>query len=265
MRIGCQINTWKNDDVAAAIDEMGQVGLDGIETFTSHLKPYYDEPEKFKSMLDAAGLRLSGAYFFSEGFIDPAAEDSVVAEAAAACSFLGAVGGDFLIANGGIGKGDPPRGFDDADFAQFAKLLNRIGAAAAAAGVGAVVHPHQKCMVETPADVDRLVDAGVDRHRVGLCVHADHQLSVGADPYEIYEKHAVWVRYAHIGNSLRGKGSFIGEGDLDQLRLMRPLLETGFDGWIIIECGKEGVSPADYARNAMAYIDSAWPEMKREK
>lgn len=264
MRIGCQINTWKSDDVAAVIAEMAKVGIDGIETFTTHLEPYYDEPEKFKSMLDAADLRLSGVYFFSGGFIDPAAEDSVVAEAAAACRFLGAVGGDFLIANGGIGKGDPPRGFDDADFAQFAKVLNGIGAEAADAGVGAVVHPHQKCMVETPADVDRLVAAGVDRRRVGLCVHAAHQLSVGADPYEIYEKHAACVRYAHIGNSSSGKGSFIGEGDLDQLRLMRALLETGFDGWIIIECGKEGVSPADYARRSTDYLKATWPQINWE-
>lgn len=260
MRIGCQIGMWRSDDTESVIAAMGNVGVDGIETFTTHLKPYYDQPRKFKTLLKAGRLRLSGAYFNSDGFVDPAAEQAVIAEAAGACRFLQAVGGDFLVVNGGIGKGQPARNFSDADFRQLAKVLNGIGAGAAACGVQAVVHPHVNCMVETPADVDRLAASGLDKSKVGLCVHASHQLLAGADAYEIYEKHASWVRYAHIGNSRDRKGCFLGEGVLDQQRLMRPLLEAGFDGWIIIECGKEGVLPEEYARNAVAYMKATWPQ-----
>ena len=261
MRIGGQIGIWKKGDVKSAIVGMASAGLEGIETFTTHLEPFYAKPADFSRMLRDAGISLSGAYFNSTGFVDPAAEKSVLDAAAKACRFLAAVGGGFLVVNGGISKGDPPRTFSDAEFRQFAKVLNGIGGAAIASGVGAVVHPHLKCMVETPADVDRLLASGVDKGKVGLCVHAAHQFLVGADPYGIYEKHADWVRYAHIGNAGQPGGCLIGEGALDQKRLMKPLLAAGFDGWIIIECGKQGVAPADYAADAIAYLKSTWPSV----
>ncbi|MGB2820079.1 MAG: sugar phosphate isomerase/epimerase, partial [Phycisphaerae bacterium] len=150
----------------------------------------------------------------------------------------------------------------DEEFAHLAGLFNRIGAEAGEIGISVVMHPHQKCQVETPADVDRLAAAGLDWTRVGLCVHAVHQHLIDADPYEIHEKHAAHVRYAHMGDSdADKKAALLGEGALDQEWLMRPLLEAGFDGWLIIECGKEGVTPEDYTANAIAYMKRTWPDV----
>ena len=265
MRIGCQIGIWKEGDFEAKIAGIGATGVPGVETFAAQLRPYHEDPGRLGAILDDAGLSLSGAYFGSDKLIDPGAEEEVVAEAVADCEFLSEVGGGFLLLNGGVGKGKPARTFSDEDFAQLAKVFNRIGAAAAERGVEAVTHPHAGCQVETPADLDRLAAAGLDWGRVGLCVHASHQLNIGADPYTIYEKHAERVRYAHIGNSTGDKkGALLGEGVLDQKRLMRPLLDAGFDGWIIIECGSPGVSPADYTADAVAYLEGTWPEVKWE-
>jgi len=260
MRIGCQIGIWKEGDLAEKIRGIGATGVQGVETFTTQLKPYHDDPGRFTSLLEEARLLLSGAYFNSKDFVDPAAEEAVVAEAAADCAFLAAVGGHFLVVNGGPWVGDEKRAFSDEEFAQLARVLNRIAEAAAEHGVGAVMHPHLKCMVETPADVDRLLAAGLSQERMGLCVHASHQLHIGADPYAIYEKHGAWVRYAHVGDAdASNKGALLGEGVLDQKRLMQPLLDAGFDGWIIIECGKEGVSPHEYTRHATTYLTTTWP------
>lgn len=261
MRIGCQVGMWKGSGIEDAIAGIGSVGVQGVETFAAQLAPYHEEPDRFRARLDAAGLRLSGAYFNSQEFLNPAAEDDVVAQAAADGDFLRAVGGGFLVVNGGVGKGAESRTFSDEEFAQLAKVLNRIGAAAAERGIAAVMHPHQKCMIEAPGDVDRLLEAGLDQSAVGLCVHASHQLNIGADPYAIYEKHAAWVRYAHIGDAdAEHKGTFLGQGVLDQERLMRPLLEAGFDGWIIVECGTPDVAPEEYARHAAAWLTRTWPE-----
>ena len=265
MRIGCQIGIWKGGEFEANIAAIGRSGVRGLETFASQLKPYHANPAAFRALLAGAGLRLSGAYFNSKDFIDPGAEEAVVAETAGDCAFLRAVGGEFLVVNGGVWKGDEPRTFSAEDFRQLAKVLNRIGGEAARQGVRAVVHPHVKCMVETPADVDRLVAAGLDRGKIGLCVHASHQVLAGADPYAIYEKYGAWVEYAHIGEAdAAGKGTFLGQGVLDQKRLMRPLLDACFDGWIVIECGKEGVSSQDYVRDAMSYLKAAWPAVRWE-
>jgi inosose dehydratase len=264
MRIGCQIGIWQGMTLQQAIAATSGVGAVGIETFTTHLAPYHNEPGSLKALLTTAGLRLSGAYFNSDGFVDTAEEDAVVVDAVAALDCIRAVDGDFIVINGGVAKGDPPREFSDEDFTQFAAVLRRIAGEAAQRDVGAVVHPHVGCMVETPSEVDRLRDTGIEREGVGLCVHAAHQLLAGEDPYIMYERHGDWVRYAHIGNSRDGKGDLVGEGVLDQKRLMRPMLEAGFDGWIIIESGKDDVGPADYARDAVAYMKSAWPEVNSE-
>jgi sugar phosphate isomerase/epimerase len=120
-------------------------------------------------------------------------------------------------------------------------------------------------MVETNEDVEKLVEEGLDRELVGLCVHAGHQMVRGTDPYEIYEKHASWVRYAHLSDHAHrdgSKGAFIGEGVLDQRRLMEPLLRAGFDSWVVLESRIEGVRMEDYAARASAYLKAQWPEVE---
>ena len=120
-------------------------------------------------------------------------------------------------------------------------------------------------MIETSDHVDLLIKAGLDRRRIGLCVHASHQLRAGADPYVMYAKHASWVRYVHIGDTAITDGKPVGclleEGELDQMRLMTPLLQAGFDGWIVIECRKQGATPAEYAQDAKDYLSKSFPEI----
>ncbi len=266
MRIGCQIGMWKGDEsFEEKIAAIGRTGASGVEVFVDHLEGFYDRADELKAVIEGADLALSGAYFNSKDFLDVEAEERVVGEAAAASWFLREVGGEFLLLNGGLWKGDTERAFLDEEFAHLANVFNRIGAEAGEIGVSVVMHPHLKCQIETPADVDRLVTAGLDWGRVGLCVHAAHQYLIDADPYEIYENHAARVRYVHVGDSdADKKAALLGEGALDQERLMRPLLEAGFDGWLIIECGKEGVRPEEYAASAIAYMKRTWPEITWE-
>jgi sugar phosphate isomerase/epimerase len=59
----------------------------------------------------------------------------------------------------------------------------------------------------------------------------------------------------HIGEiGADNKGALLGEGILDQKRLMKALIDAGYDGWIIIESSKQGVSPKDYVLHARKYI-----------
>ena len=265
MRIGCQIGIWKGKDVEAVARASGALGAAGIEVFTGHLEPFHSGPDRLKDLLASAGVRLSGAYYNSEDFINPEAEDDVVGLAAGHCACLKEVGAEYLVVNGGIGKGNEPRAFADADFQQFARVLNRVAGEARKHAIKVVVHPHLNCMVETPKDVNRLLAAGVEQDHVGLCVHASHQLKIDADPYTIYEEHAQWVRYVHVGDAdTEGQGELLGKGVLDQERLMGYLIDAGFDGWVIIECSKEGVLPEMYAKEAIAYLKRTWPTVQWE-
>jgi len=116
------------------------------------------------------------------------------------------------------------------DFRQLAKTMNAIGKLVRNYGVSACMHPHAGCMVESPNDVNRLLEY-LDTSLVGLCVHAAHQVIAGCDLYEIYEKHTKLVTYAHIGEiGKENEGALLGEGVLDQKRLMKALLDTGYNG-----------------------------------
>jgi inosose dehydratase len=264
MRIGCQIGIWRDKSLEEAIAATGSLGLAGLEVFEWHIAAHYGNPQALQTSLQRAGVQLSGVYFTSDDFINPAGEGAVLKKASQACAFLRAVGAGFLVMNGGVQKKEGAA-FSDRDFGQLAKVANRIGAEAGEKGIAAVMHPHAGCMVEAPQDVDRLLEAGLERSEVGLCVHAGHQLAIGADPYELYEKHASWVRYAHIGDSdAEQRGALLGEGVLDQRRLMEPLLAAGFDGWIIIECAEEGVAPEEYAARARDYLKTQWPRVRWE-
>ena len=128
MRIGCQVNMWKNDDIEQVIPAVGKTGVKGIELFVKHIKPYYTRQDAMTELLESSGLALSGAYFNSGGFIDPDVEENVIQEARDACAFLAETGAGYLILNGGVHKGQPPREFSDADFKQLARVFNRIGA-----------------------------------------------------------------------------------------------------------------------------------------
>ncbi len=254
MKIGCQIGVW-GGSVEDSIIGMSAAGIEGIEVFTGHLVPHYGMEYEAKDYLATNNIEPTGAYFGNEKFISPEAEEDVVSEASAAAKFLGKIGAPFIILNGGVSKNQKPDGFTDDDFKQLGKTMNSIGKAVQEYGVAACVHPHAGCMIESPEDLDRLLEH-LDTSLVSLCLHAAHQVIAGFDPYEMYENHAALVRYMHIGEiGADNKGALLGEGILDQKRLMKAILDAGYDGWIIIESSKEGVSPRDYVLHAKRYIE----------
>lgn len=253
MKIGCQIGVWGGNP-EDAVTGMSAIGMEGIEVFTNHLVPYYGMEKEAKDYLAENRIALSGAYFGNEKFTSPEEEEKVVSEASAAAKFLGQVGSDFIILNGGVSKQQKPDGFSDDDFRQLGKTMNSIGRTVRKYGIAACMHPHAGCMIESSKDLDRLLEY-LDTSLVGLCLHAAHQVIAGFDPYVMYEKHAGLVKYLHIGEiGPDKKGALLGDGILDQRRLMKPILDAGYDGWIIIESSKQGVSPRDYVLHAKKYI-----------
>ncbi|MBD3183813.1 TIM barrel protein [Candidatus Poribacteria bacterium] len=254
MKIGCQIGVWGGSPEQTT-KEMGSAGIEGIEVFTVHLNQYFGQEKGVRKFLEDNNIELTGAYFNNDKFISAEKEDEVLSEAVKAADFLAKVNSSFIILNGGVPKNQKPEGFNNDDFKQLAKTMNSIGKAVKNYGVSACIHPHAGCMIETPEELDKLLEY-LDTSLVGLCLHAAHQVIAGADPYEMYEKHAALVTYLHIGAIGEGnKGAMLGEGILNQKRLMKPILEAGYDGWIIVESSKQDVPAKDYVLKAKDYIE----------
>lgn len=255
MKIGCHIGQWKTGgDLEGIIKSVGESGIEGLEVFKHHVEPFYGKPEVIKELLSSTGVEMSGAYFGNDGFIFAEKEKEVLDEAADLCEFLGKVGSQFIVMNGGVSRKLRPDGFTEDDFKALANVMNGIGRIAKDRGVSAVIHPHLGMTVVSLADLDRLLNY-LDVSLVGLCFHAGHQLLEDYDPYEMYEAHADLLRYCHIGDSSKGKeGALLGEGLLDQKRLMKPIIDAGYDGWMVIESAKEGVPQDEYVAHAIRYI-----------
>ena len=271
MKLGVQIGVlsgeWKDkgdtgdkQSCDTAVTAAKSMRLSGLEVFERHIMAYYGNPAHLKDLLDENCMVLSGVYFSMNASIKNSA--AAIESAEKACAFMKQVDGEFLLLNGGPHyQGE--YAFTADDFSALAKTANALGKVAGSYGISTVMHPHFGCMVETNDHVESLLDAGLDTGTVGLCVHASHQVLTGTDPYVMYERHADIVRYVHVGNGtiIGGKhvGSYLGEGDLDQQRLMKPLLDAGFNGWIVVECDKNGVTMKDYIEDVRTYLQTHFP------
>ncbi|MEV0150166.1 MULTISPECIES: TIM barrel protein [unclassified Nonomuraea] len=117
-------------------------------------------------------------------------------------------------------------------------------------GLEPVFHHHLGTYVETPEDVERLLELT----DVPLCLDTGHLLLAGGDPVTALRDWAGRVGHVHIkdgdteilaqaiadGADLRelmGRGGFaqLGEGELDLPGVVRALDDMGYEGWVIIE------------------------------
>ncbi|WP_223166942.1 TIM barrel protein [Nonomuraea sp. SYSU D8015] len=111
-------------------------------------------------------------------------------------------------------------------------------------------HHHLGTYVETPQDVERLLELT----DVQLCLDTGHLLLAGGDPVEALRAWADRVGHVHVKDGdtailahalsdgadlheLMGRGGFapLGEGELDLPAVVRTLDEIGYSGWIVIE------------------------------
>ncbi|GAA3150743.1 TIM barrel protein [Nonomuraea roseoviolacea] len=117
-------------------------------------------------------------------------------------------------------------------------------------GLEPAFHHHLGTYVETPEDVERLLELT----DVQLCLDTGHLLLAGGDPVTALRDWASRVGHVHIkdgdtkiqaraladGADLRelmGRGGFapLGEGELDLPAVVRTLDEIDYAGWIVIE------------------------------
>ncbi|MBO0848037.1 MAG: TIM barrel protein [Pseudonocardia sp.] len=128
--------------------------------------------------------------------------------------------------------------------------LDRLAAVAAEHGVHAVLHPHVGTMVETPADVQRVL-AGSS---IALCLDTGHLLIGGTDPAELTRQAPERIAHTHLkdvnarlAREVRdGRRSYteavragmyrpLGTGDVDVPAIVGHLRSRGYSGWYVLE------------------------------
>lgn len=146
--------------------------------------------------------------------------------------------------------GGPGLSLDRERWDTFARRVERVAGEVRDLGLEPTFHHHAVTHVETPVEIDRLLeDTTID-----LTLDTGHLVLGGGDPLEALERWHDRVNHVHLKDVDRevmvaGRGSddpvrdiwekrvfvALGEGDVDVPGFMDRLVESGYDGWVVVE------------------------------
>ncbi len=243
-----EVSGWGHQlEASVVLTQMRALGFAATELGPAGFLP--DDPAAKAALLAAHDLRAVGGFLpvlLHDEAHDPLPEvDRYVDDclATGACVLV-------LAAYSGVGGYDHRPVLDDAQWKTMLTVLDSLSGNAAARGVTVALHPHVGTLVETHAEVRRVLD-GSD---VGLCLDTGHLLLGGTDPVALAERHADRVAHVHLkdvddatavrvhsgeldfGDAVRA-GLFrpLGDGDVDVAGIVRVLQGAGYDGWYVLE------------------------------
>lgn len=241
---------------AEMVSAIAAAGYEGIDLGPlGYLGTKDDLAERLGGLLLAGGwadLRFSDAGAFGKGLAALDATLEVFAEAPPAPDHLkprptlGCSGTPARFARPG---GNAP-GLEPGEWPGYAARVQQAADRCRDAGFEPAFHHHLGTYVETPEDVERLLELT----DVQLCLDTGHLLLAGGDPVTALRDWAGRVGHVHVKDGdrailaraladgvdlreLMGRGGFapLGEGELDLPGVVRALDEIGYTGWVIIE------------------------------
>ena len=127
----------------------------------------------------------------------------------------------------------PPSGpLDAAGWGLLVRQAYRAASRCREHGLEPVFHHHLDTSIETPDDIDRLLELT----ELELCLDTGHLLAAGGDPLAMLERWGHRVRHVHVKDAL-ADGTFcrLGEGLLDVAAFLDALRELAYEGWIVVE------------------------------
>lgn len=132
----------------------------------------------------------------------------------------------------------------------FADRINQVAGIVTARGLEPTFHHHACTHVETPEEIDALLDAT----EIGLTFDSGHLLIGGGNPLADFHRWAHRINHLHLKDaktellrdalrspepmaSLWEKRVFVplGEGDLEVSDLVEAIFNSGFSGWLVVE------------------------------
>ena len=269
---------WNNVDLAelrlgtdalAILDEIARTGYEGTQ-----LGLGFPEGDILRDELRRRGLRLAEVYVSLSATVEGPAGDAL-AIGRERLRLLVEGDGDVLCValdlsasrtDRAARAGEPatPR-LTEAGWAALSEVLDHLAAETIASGRRLAFHPHAGTFVETPDEVERLVeatDAGV-----GICLDVGHYLVGGGDPVRALTTLGERVSHVHLkdvdpdvlarlrSGELTGFGEAIrqrlftelGSGVLDLAGCLRALAARDYAGWLMVEQDSSWSPPSEAA------------------
>ena len=248
---------------AQVLDEIRDTGYAGTELGDWGFMP--TAPSKLRAEVKARGLELVGA-FVPVAFANAAAHDAGAATAVRTAALMRDAGfpSAFIVLSDdnasvaareqNAGRIGPEHGLPDAGWMTFAAGVDKVAnAVRRETGLRSVFHPHCGGYVETPDEIDRLMELTDDKH-VGLVLDTGHIVYGGGDPLTVLQTHRNRVWHVHFKDCdmsvaamarERGLGYLeavraqlfceLGKGVVDFPAITEALRSSKYEGWIVVE------------------------------
>lgn len=276
-----------NPPFETVLDAIAAAGYEGTE-----LGPYGYLPttrDALARALDARHLTL-GSSFVPVALEDASARPAVLAHSLKVASLLAQFGVKELIvaddedprrtSEAGRIPADGSKGWTKAEWKVATETLELIASRVNEAyGLGVVVHHHAGTFIETPQEIDRLLE-GTRSELVNLLLDTGHAVYGGCDPLDIATRHGARVKYVHLKDVdparlqevrssditmqeawKRGVFCALGDGVVDFKGIREALARRDYSGWMIVEQdvvpdeqGRLNPDPTESARKSRAYL-----------
>jgi len=287
VRIGINPITWSNDDLPelggktpleTCLAEAREAGYAGIELGNKFPR----ESAVLRPILDRHGLALISGWYSARLLERTAAEEIRAVEPH--LRLLSQMGSAFMVfaeTTGSVAgeRGRPlsrrPR-LSEADWPRFAERLTAVADHLVRRGVRMAYHHHMGTVVESEAEIDRLMRSTGES--VGLLLDTGHLAYAGADPVAVAKRHIARINHVHCKDVradvlavMRGddrsfldavvEGAFTvpGDGAVDFAAVLGVLKTAGYQGWLVVEAEQDPAKahPLTYARMGCRYLSGA--------
>ena len=287
VRLGISPIGWSNDDLPelggdtpleTCLAEARQAGFSGIELGNKFPR----DPSRLRSILERHLLSLISGWY--SGRLLDRSVDEEMAAIEAHLALLVAMGCTVLVyaeTSGGI-AGDRQRSLShrprlrDGEWRDFGDRLTELAERVARRGIRLAYHHHMGTVVESEADIDRLMAATGDS--LGLLLDTGHLAFAGGDPVTLARRHGHRINHVHCKDVRPGvltrvrtaDASFLdavldgvftvpGDGAIDFAGVCGALAVAGYDGWLVVEAEQDPAkaSPIAYARIGFAHLTAA--------
>jgi inosose dehydratase len=291
VRIGVNPIGWTNDDLPTLGDdtplevclaEARQAGYAGIELG----RKFPRRAAELRVVLQQHGLDLVSGWYGSQLLRRSAKEEIAAMQAHA--SLLGSMGCTAMVfaeetgsvhGRPGVPLSARPR-LAETDWPRFGEALTEVAEHLAERGMRLAYHHHMGTVVETEAEVDRLMRA--TGPAVGLLLDTGHLTYAGGDVLGVARRHAGRIVHVHckdvrppvLAEARRRDRSFLdavvdgvftvpGDGCVDYRALLGILRESGYSGWLVVEAEQDPVKahPLTYARMGFAHLQGLVAEL----
>jgi inosose dehydratase len=281
VRIGTNPIAWSNDDLPSlggdtpldvCLSEAKQAGYSGIEMGGKFPKT----SAELRPILQRHGLQLVSGWFSGLAFErEPAAEWEALLPH---LTLLRDMGCRHVVYADVSGRAEDalwqpvsrrPRLADD-DWPAYGRKLTALAEKMAGFGVGMAFHHHMVTIVESEADIDRLMAATGEA--VGLLFDSGHTTFAGGNPVALLRRHAKRVVHVHCKDVrpdvlaaaraedksflqaiLDGVFTVPGDGSVEFPALLEILAEARYSGWLIVEAEQDPVKAPSLQYARMGY------------